>query len=183
MALAPADPRATSSPSSCRGEGLGDRGRAGAAHHESRWTVVAGARVGRGRRVERERAGRERHRGRDHLVPPIVSATCTAQSVRPSSPNSRVPSSGSTIHTRSAPSRTGSSAASSDSTASSGWAAGEGGDDEVVRRPVALGPEVGGIGAGCVHRRPQRDQELARLGGDGGGVAVVVGGRGHGGGR
>ena len=35
--------------------------------------------------------------------PSSMSATCTAQSVRPSSPNSRVPSSGSTIQTRLAP--------------------------------------------------------------------------------
>src|SRR5208337_802255 len=44
----------------------------------------------------------------------------TAQSSRPSSENSRVPSSGSTIHTRSERNRTGLSAPSSDSTASSG---------------------------------------------------------------
>ena len=56
---------------------------------------------------------------------------------------------------------------------------GERGDDELVRRPVALGPEVGGIGAVGVHRRPQRDEQLARLGGDGGGVAVVGSGGGH----
>ena len=48
------------------------------------------------------------------------SATCTAQSVRPGSPNSLVPSSGSTIHTRSALSRAGSSRPSSESTASPG---------------------------------------------------------------
>ena len=60
---------------------------------------------------------------------------------------------------------------------------GERGDDELVRRAVALGPELGRVGAGRVHRRAQRDQELPRLGGDGGGVAMVVGGGGHGGGR
>src|SRR5215475_529949 len=49
------------------------------------------------------------------------SAMCTAQSDRPSSPNSRVPSSGSTIQSRSAFSRAGSSCLpSSDSTASAG---------------------------------------------------------------
>ncbi len=47
-------------------------------------------------------------------------ATWTAQSVRPASPNSRVPSSGSTIQTRAALSRAGSSAPSSDSTQSPG---------------------------------------------------------------
>ena len=50
-------------------------------------------------------------------------AMCTAQSGLPSSPNSLVPSSGSTIHTRSASKRRGSSRPSSDSTASSGRAA------------------------------------------------------------
>ena len=60
-----------------------------------------------------------------------------------------------------------------------GVGGGERGDDELVRRPVALGPEVGGIGAVGVHRRPQRDEQLARLGGDGGGVAVVGSGGGH----
>ena len=66
-----------------------------------------------------------------------------------------------------------------------GMARGDGGEDEIVRRPVALGAEVGGVGARCVHGRPQRNQELTGLGGDGGGVAMVVGGRGsgHGGGR
>ena len=53
-------------------------------------------------------------------APCSTSATCTAQSVRSDSPNSRVPSSGSTIQARSAPSRLRSSGASSESTASSG---------------------------------------------------------------
>ena len=52
--------------------------------------------------------------------PDCHSATCTAQSLRPSSENSRVPSSGSTIHTRSALNRTGLSTPSSESTASPG---------------------------------------------------------------
>ena len=55
-------------------------------------------------------------------MPLNASATCTAQSVRPS-PHSRVPSSGSTIHTRSRSSRTGESFDSSDRIASSGRAA------------------------------------------------------------
>ena len=49
-------------------------------------------------------------------------ATCTAQSLRRGSPYSRVPSSGSTIHTRSWRWRRGSSAPSSESSASSGRA-------------------------------------------------------------
>src|SRR5215831_10597279 len=53
-------------------------------------------------------------------APRSQSATWTAQSVRPGSPNSLVPSSGSTIHTRSAASRARSSRPSSDSTASPG---------------------------------------------------------------
>src|SRR5215831_17670331 len=48
------------------------------------------------------------------------SATCTAQSLRPGSPYSLVPSSGSTIHTRSAASRAGSSRPSSERMASPG---------------------------------------------------------------
>ena len=52
----------------------------------------------------------------------VHSATCTAQSSRPGMPYSRVPSSGSMIHTRSADSRAGESTDSSDSTASSGRA-------------------------------------------------------------
>ena len=50
----------------------------------------------------------------------VHRATCTAQSILPGSPYSRVPSSGSTIQTRSAPKRRGSSLPSSESTASSG---------------------------------------------------------------
>ena len=57
------------------------------------------------------------------------------------------------------------------------------GDDEVVRRAVALGADVGGIGAGGVQGGAQGDEQLPGLGGDGGGGAVVVGGGGHGGGR
>ena len=53
-------------------------------------------------------------------TPPTTRATWTAQSDRPGSPNSRVPSSGSMIQTRDAPTRDGSSAPSSESTASSG---------------------------------------------------------------
>src|SRR5215471_7263026 len=53
-------------------------------------------------------------------APRSQSATWTAQSVRPGSPNSLVPSSGSTIHTRSAASRAMSSRPSSDRTASPG---------------------------------------------------------------
>ena len=52
--------------------------------------------------------------------PRSQSATWTAQSVRPGSPNSLVPSSGSTIQTLLADSRAGSSRPSSDSTASAG---------------------------------------------------------------
>src|SRR5215469_5753418 len=53
-------------------------------------------------------------------APRSQSATWTAQSVRPGSPNSLVPSSGSTIHTRPAASRAMSSRPSSDRTASPG---------------------------------------------------------------
>src|SRR5580693_6951998 len=48
------------------------------------------------------------------------NATCTAQSVRPGSPNSLVPSSGSTIQTRSADNRSALSLPSSDKIASAG---------------------------------------------------------------
>ena len=62
-----------------------------------------------GRRRERRRGLRRRARGPARGgrprprpgMPSTTSATCTAQSVRPASPYSRVPSSGSTIHTRS----------------------------------------------------------------------------------
>jgi hypothetical protein len=54
-------------------------------------------------------------------IPSIASAMCTAQSVR-RSPNSRVPSSGSTIQTRLFASRALSAASSSDRMASSGRA-------------------------------------------------------------
>ena len=53
---------------------------------------------------------------------------------------------------------------------------GNGGTMNSWERPVALGAEVVGVGARGVHRRPQRDEQLPGLGGDGGGVAVVVGG-------
>ena len=98
--------------------------------------------------------------------PPMTRATCTAQSVRGGSPNSRVPSRGSTIHTRSAPSRTGSSRPSSDSTASpaasrsarrsmiSTWAR---------RSPCVL--EGGGVGPVGHQPRPQLHQQLAGLAG------------------
>ena len=83
-------------------------------------------------------------------------ATCTAQSLRRGSPYSRVPSSGSTIHTRSWRCRRGSSAPSSDSRASSGRADDQLGGDEGVGGGVTL-----------VHqqpaRRPRVDQVLAQL--------------------
>ncbi len=56
------------------------------------------------------------------MCPSRARAMCTAQSVRPSSPNSRVPSSGSTIQTRRDESRSERSAASSERMGSSGRA-------------------------------------------------------------
>ena len=55
--------------------------------------------------------------------------------------------------------------------------------DEMVGGEVAFGAELLGVGAGRVHRGPQRDEQLPGLGRDGGRVAVVVGRRGHGRGR
>ena len=110
-----------------------------------------------------------------------TSATCTAQSVRPSSPNSRVPSSGSTIQTREAdePHRVVGALLGQHRVV--GVRRRQRRHDEVVRRPVARGLDLGGVGAGGVHGGAQRHEELARLGGDGGGVAVVGGGGSHGG--
>ena len=56
-------------------------------------------------------------------------------------------------------------------------------DDEVVRGAVALGADVGRIGAGSVQGRTTGDEQLPGFGGDGGGDAMVVGGGGHGGRR
>jgi hypothetical protein len=59
----------------------------------------------------------------------------------------------------------------------------ERGHDELVRRPVALGAQVLGVGRGREHGRPERDEELAGFGGDRRGVAMVGGGGRHGRGR
>ena len=101
--------------------------------------------------VLRRAARLPRHAG----TPLNASATCTAQSVRPS-PHSRVPSSGSTIHTRSRASRAGESLDSSDSTASSGRALGQAGEDQLVAEPVAfvLG-RLSAPGARAAARRPR----------------------------
>ena len=67
-----------------------------------------------------------------------TSAMCTAQSLRPASPNSRVPSSGSTIHTRARSRRTRSSLDSSERIASSGRASRKHGEDQRVRLAIAV---------------------------------------------
>ena len=81
---------------------VGELGRAGARHEEPDRAV--GRRRERRRRVavdEHAALRGQRDRGDASGMPSTTSATCTAQSVRPASPHSRVPSSGSTIHTRS----------------------------------------------------------------------------------
>src|SRR5450755_3770181 len=117
-ALAPAEPSGTSTaPSRSASRCTNSGGRDLLTSRRSGSATGWGA-IGRAVLSSRSCAGRA-------TVPAVSSprsqrATCTAQSVRPASPNSRVPSSGSTIHTRLADSRAGSSRPSSESTASSG---------------------------------------------------------------
>ena len=96
------------------------------------------------------------------------SATCTAQSCRPGSPYSRVPSSGSTIQTRSASSRRGSSAASSLKTTSSGRSAASDVEDRL------LGGGVPGVPEGAAGREPAGAQLEQRIG-----RRAAAAGRGH----
>ena len=169
MALAPADPSVISSPSSSRRSASPRPGRL-------RLTTTDGARPRGGRWGRRwpgsgpGRAGpRRRRRGRRRRPAP-----CTAQSVRGTSPNSRVPSRGSTIHTRSAASRAGSAAPSSGQDRAVG-AAQRGGASELVRRAIALGPE--GLAGHAVtgEAGTQVDQHVTGLGGEPGGDHVIVG--------
>ena len=92
-----------------------------------------------------------------------------------------MPSSGSTIQTRDADEPGGVVGAFLGQDRVVGVRLRQRGDDEVVRRPVALRLDLGGVGAGRVQGGAQGDQALARLGGDGGRGAVVVGGGGLGG--
>ena len=90
------------------------------------------------------RQGRQGHRRGGDAAPLTSShsATCTAQSCRPGMANSRVPSSGSMIHTRSARRRAGSSSDSSERTASPG-------------RASASRRAAGAVGLPIAPRRPQ----------------------------
>ena len=72
------------------------------------------------------------------------SATCTAQSGRRGVENSRVPSTGSMIHTRSDCSRARSSGASSESTASSGRSARSRRNSSALARPSPMSPRSHG---------------------------------------
>ena len=116
-------------------------------------------------------------------VPSMARATCTAQSDRPRSLNSRVPSRGSTIHTRCVSRRARSSRPSSESNASSGRSRWKMLDEQEVGLAVAgvahvFGPrvlalhvpsdleeQVPGLGRG-----PRR-QLVVASGGEGGGHA------------
>ena len=135
----------------------------------------AGRAAGGGSAVLRTRAlGRAARPRRRSASPRSHSATCTAQSVRPASPNSRVPSSGSTIQTRSGatagpgrrgPPRTGPRRPGG---APASWAA-----EELVRRPVT---RLAQRGRRSHTRRPQGEQQAAGLAGQLAGQAVIVGG-------
>src|SRR5918994_1539743 len=121
MALAPADPSGTSDPpraAATRPAETGGRLRLSSTPGGPVHRAGAGG-GGEGARG-RPRAGSAPAPATGD--PATTRATCTAQSVRGSSPNSRVPSSGSTTQTRSASSRAGSETPSSDSTASPGRA-------------------------------------------------------------
>ena len=113
-----------------RAGGCGSR-RGAAGHRGPAGTEAAGsetehlARSGQG-----DGAGHQRGR-------PTQSATWTAQSTRGGSPNSRVPSSGSMIQTRSAARRASLSALSSDSTWSSGRSDRQALEEVLVRLVVA----------------------------------------------
>ena len=101
IALAPAEPIGTSSASSTSARCVGDARAAACATTSMRIGPVGGGASVAAASVEStlpwagERDGARRSASRRS-----TSATCTAQSVRPASPYSRVPSSGSTIHTR-----------------------------------------------------------------------------------
>ena len=100
IAFAPAEPIGTSSPPSSLGERSTNRRAAASVTDDDAGPARRWRDGGRGGRCEASaprRAARPRRR-RARRRP--TSATCTAQSVAPGSPNSRVPSSGSTIQTR-----------------------------------------------------------------------------------
>ena len=159
-----------------------DLGRAGAADGdpERAAAVEHAARPRRGDRgagavtTSQRRAARRRRRARPAAAPPQRDVHGEVVAPAPSSvrsPNSRVPSSGSMIQTRSAVRRRGSSAASSDRTASLGRALGQGGGEprcaaaSPARRrseaPASSGGAVPTIGVGpppkaAGGRRPRR---------------------------
>ena len=124
MALAPADPISTSSPSRAS-----HTARASAGGRE-RLTTIRGrsgtggrSATGAGRAVERVQPSAGRATAPTTGSPATARATWTAQSVRGGSEYSRVPSTGSMIHVRSVVPRSGWQACavpSSDSTASPG---------------------------------------------------------------
>ena len=100
IALAPADPSRTASASSAfatTAAAYGARVREVTRRGRSRWTSA----IGGGGSVENVTPSAGRLTAPARKPPDAHSATCTAQSHRPGSPNSRVPSSGSMIHTRS----------------------------------------------------------------------------------
>ena len=151
----------TSSAPSSLGQPLHELGRPGAADHEPeragpRRCGTAGA---AGSAVLRTWPWAGSATAPAVSSPRSHSATCTAQSVRPGSPNSLVPSSGSTIQTRLADSRAGSSAPSSDSTASPGRSRGQLGGQELVR---AAGHPRGAAHPG--RRRAARSASSRRAG-------------------
>ena len=97
-------------------------------------------------------------------APCSTSATCTAQSVRSDSPNSRVPSSGSTIQARSAPQPPAVVRRLLREHRIVGEALAEQREDQVVRATVALRADV--VGGGAV-LEPGADLQQQRAGGVG----------------
>ena len=164
IALAPADPSRTASqsrPSATSTAAYGARLREVTRRGRSRVNGGIGVRIVGGEACGRSPAGSRRRRAKRS---PVQSAMWTAQSMRPGSLNSRVPSSGSTIHTRSASNRRGSSRPSSESTASSGRCDGELLGEELLRERVAGILDVPGRGALGEQLLAGFEEQVARLG-------------------
>ena len=162
MALAPAEPIGSRSPpSAARTISVSAGGRV-------RLTTRIGGRSTRGgssggSSVDSVMPGPGRATAATVGNPFSTSATCTAQSVRGSSPNSRVPSSGSTIQVRAASTRLGVVGPFLGEDGVVGVRLAQPFQDEVVGAAVALVLELGGVEPAGGGLGPDLEQERRPL--------------------